>query len=209
MERSKLQGTLVTSVSRGNVVAGLLPRSQLGSSAGSMMRIRTAGSTACVNNHVDSRGTGTDGSGHPAAERTSTTARDGGDDTHTRNEKDIAQQVQSMTGTPGQRVRAGLVDTRVIGKPDQFDGDPIKYADWSFKLRSNLGDVDQRFQQELTTIETSSTPRLNATLGSEESALSTQMYHILVMTTAGAALDKCHNASVNEGVEARRQFVME
>ena len=35
------------------------------------------------------------------------------------------------------------------------------------------------------------------------------MYYILVMTTAGAALDKCHNARVNEGFEAWRQFVME
>ena len=35
------------------------------------------------------------------------------------------------------------------------------------------------------------------------------MYYILVMTTAGAALDKCHNACVNEGFEAWRQFVME
>ena len=34
----ELQGTLVTSVSRGNVVAGLLPRSQLGSSAGTWTR---------------------------------------------------------------------------------------------------------------------------------------------------------------------------
>ena len=51
-----------------------------------------------------------------------------------------------MTGTPGQRVRAGVVDTRVIGKPDQFDGDPMKYADWSFKLRSDFVAVDQRYQ---------------------------------------------------------------
>ena len=49
----------------------------------------------------------------------------------------------------------------------------------------------------------------NANLGSEEGALSTQMYYILVMTTAGAALDKCHNAGVNEGFKAWRQFVME
>ena len=54
---------------------------------GYLKRIRTAGSTACVNNHVDSRGTGTDGSSHPAAERTSTTARDGCDDTQTRKRK--------------------------------------------------------------------------------------------------------------------------
>ena len=121
----------------------------------------------------------------------------------------LARQVQSLTGTPGQRVRAGVVDTGVIGKPEQFDGDPMKYADWSFKLRSYLGAVDQWYQQELTTTEASSTPRLNATHSSEESALSTQMYHILVMTTAGAALHKCHNAGVNEGFEAWWQFVME
>ena len=48
---------------------------------------RTAGSTACVNNHGDSRGTRSDGSGHPAAERTSITARDGDDDTRTRKRK--------------------------------------------------------------------------------------------------------------------------
>ena len=134
---------------------------------GYLKRTRTAGGTACVNNH------------------------------------------ESMTSTPGQRVRAGVVDTRVIGKPDQSDGDPVKYVDWSFKLRSYLGAVDQEYQQELTTTETSSTPRLHATLGSEESALSTQMYYILVMTTAGAALDKCHNAGANEGFEAWKHFVME
>ena len=104
----------------------------------------------------------------------------------------LARQVQSLTGTAGQRVQTGVVDTRVIGKPDQFefDGDPIKYADWSSKLRSHLGAVDQRYQEELVTTEASSTP------------LSSQMYCILVMTTAGAALDKCHNAGVNEGFEA-------
>ena len=54
---------------------------------GYLKRTRTAGGTACVNNHVDSRGTGTDGGSHPAAERTSATARDGGDDTHNRKRK--------------------------------------------------------------------------------------------------------------------------
>ena len=176
---------------------------------GYLKRIRMAGSTACVNNHVDSRGTGTDGSvaiqhlnARLQQQETAVTIL-------TQERERLAQQVQSMTGTPGQRVRAGVVDTRVIGKPDQIDGDPMKYTDWSFKLRSYLGAVDQQYQQELTTTETSSTPRLNATLGSEESALSTQMYNILVMTTAGAALDKYHNAGVNEELEAWRQFVME
>ena len=132
---------------------------------GYLNRIRTAGSTVCVNNHVDSRGTGTDGSGHPAAERTSTTARDGDDDTRTSKRKTCTASAE----------QAGVVETRVIAKPDQFDRDSMKYADWSFKLRSYLGAVDQRYQEELTKTEASSTPRLNANLGSEESALSTQM----------------------------------
>ena len=127
----------------------------------------------------------------------------------TQETESLARQVQGMTGTPGQRVRVGVVGTRVIGKPDQFDGDPMTYADWSFKLRTYLGVVDQRYQEELAKTEASPTPRLNATLDSEGSALSTQMYSILVMTTAGAALDKCHTACVNEGFEAWRQFVME
>ena len=121
----------------------------------------------------------------------------------------FARQVQSLSGPPGQRERTGVVDTQVIGKPEQFEGDPMKHADWSYKLRSYLGAVDQRYRQELATTEASSTPRLNATLDSEGSAPSTPIFCILVMTTAGAALDKCHNAGVNEGFEAWRQFVME
>ena len=65
-----------------------------------------------------------------------------------------SQQVQSMTGTPGQRVRAGVVDTREIGKPDQFDGDPMNFADWSFKLRSYFGAVDQRYDDDRDMVDT-------------------------------------------------------
>ena len=55
---------------------------------GYLKRTRTAGGPACVqSNNVDSTGTGTDGGSHPAVERTSTTARDGGDDTYIRKRK--------------------------------------------------------------------------------------------------------------------------
>ena len=132
------------------------------------------GGTACVqSNHVDSRGTGTDDGGHLGVDRTSTAARDGGDDTHIRKRKPCTASAE-LDRHAGQRVRVGAVDTRAIGKPDQFDGDPIKHAE-SFKLRSYFGAVEHRHQQELTTTEASSTPRLNATLDSEGSALSTQM----------------------------------
>ena len=35
------------------------------------------------------------------------------------------------------------------------------------------------------------------------------MYYILVMTTTGSTSDKCRSAGMNEGFEARKQFVME
>ena len=103
---------------------------------------------------------------------------------------DFASQVQSPTSTIMQK-QPGVVGTRVIGRPDEFDGDPM------------------RCQLEPMTTEASSTPRLSATLSSEASCLSTQMYYILVMTTTGSASDKCHSAGMNEGFEARKQFVMD
>ena len=74
--------------------------------------------------------------------------------TLTQERERLSQQVQSMTGTPGQRVRAGVVDTREIGKPDQFDGDLMKFADWSVKLRSFLGAVDQRYDDDRDIVDT-------------------------------------------------------
>ena len=100
----------MTSVSRGNVCfAAWIER-------GYLKRIRTAGSTACVNNHVNSRGAGTDGGTHPAAERTSTTARDGGDDTHKRKRKPRTASAELDRHT--RTARTGVVDTQVIDKPE-------------------------------------------------------------------------------------------
>ena len=89
---------------------------------GYLKRIRTASSIACVNSHVDSTRTGTPGSGHPAAERTSTTARDGDDDTRTRKRKartDSAGHVEhaktARAGRSGRHTgdrKAGLVRRR-------------------------------------------------------------------------------------------------
>ena len=72
-------------------------------------------------------------------------------------------------------------------------------ADRLPKLRSYLGAVDQQNELEPSTTEESSTPRLNR-------ALSTQMYHILVMMKT---LYRCRNAKVSEEFAERRQFARE
>ena len=80
---------------------------------------------------------GTDGRSHLAAERTSTTARDGGDDIHTTKGK--TRTANAEHDKHARTVRAGRSGRHTGDKPDQLDGDPTKYADWSFKLTSFLG----------------------------------------------------------------------
>ena len=124
----------------------------------------------------------------------------------------LTTRLASSASTSPQRPpdpRASLVDTRLLGKPENFSGDPQKYPGWSFKLKAYLGAIDVRYQALMAHVEQSSGPLLNVGLSPEEAQLSTQLYYVLVMLSSGAALDKCHNAGVNEGFETWRNFVME
>ena len=54
---------------------------------------------------------------------------------------DLVSQDQSATSTITQK-QPGVVDTLVIGRPDEFDGYSMKYTDWLSKLRAYFGVVD-------------------------------------------------------------------
>ena len=62
--------------------------------------------------------------------------------------------------------------TKVIGKPDHNNGDPTKFGDWSFKLKSYMGALDPRYQQPFAENEQSADPILNATRDHTEATLS-------------------------------------
>ena len=137
---------------------------------------RTAGGTACVNNHGDSRGTRSDGNGHPAAERTSTTARDGDDDTRTRKRK--TRTASAEHGEHARTARAGQSSRHtgdrkarpVRRRSDEVCGlvvqtEIVPRSPGSAVSRGVDEDRSHRRHQDST-----------QTLGSEESALSTQMY---------------------------------
>jgi hypothetical protein len=123
----------------------------------------------------------------------------------------LTTQLASSTSTSPPRPPGppSLVDTRLLGKPENFTGDPQKYPDWSFKLKAYLGAIDVRYQALMANVEQSNGPLLNVGLPPEEQQLSTQLYYVLVMLSSGPALDKCHNAGVNEGFETWRNFVTE
>ena len=61
----------------------------------------------------------------------------------------------------------------------------------------------------MANVEQSNGQLLNVGLPPEEAQLSTQLYYVLVMLSSGPALDKCHNAGLNEGFETWRNFVTE
>ena len=99
-----------------------------------------------------------------------------------------------------------LVDTRLIGKPQSYDGDPTKFPDWSFAMKSYMSALNPAYQA-LLNVEASQVPMRNASLDPENAALGTQLYYVLVMLCTGSALNKCYNAGPGEGYETWRLFV--
>ena len=77
-------------------------------------------------------------------------------------------------------VPGGMIDTRLIGRPDNFDGGNT-WRDWSTVFRSYASAVSIRLGDMLLHCETQSTPVLNATLPASDSALSAQLHFMLVM----------------------------
>ena len=81
------------------------------------------------------------------------------------------------------------VDTRSIGKPDSFKGDPKEYADWSFVFKAYMSCISTRYIELFERIESSRVPMPNRLLGENDRALSTQMYYVLAMLVKNRPLD--------------------
>lgn len=117
------------------------------------------------------------------------------------------------TGTATGAINAGgpherrpLVDTRVLGKPDSFDGAQEKWRDWSTILKAYCTVASPLLGDVLEACEFSETPFLNIGQSDGEREASRQLYYILLMLCRGAALDLVTNAGVGEGAEAWRRL---
>ena len=101
------------------------------------------------------------------------------------------------------------IDTMVIGKQDHYNGDPTSFSDWSSLFKVYMGTLDSRYQQLFTEAEQSAVPILSATRDPTEATLSGHQYHVSVMLSTDTALDTCHNAGINDGLETWRQYTVE
>ena len=88
----------------------------------------------------------------------------------------------------------GMVDTRLLGKPEKWNGTDAAWKDWRFVVRAYLqaamptiGDLLDRAEGDTTQVECEH-------LSVEEKASSQQLYYVLVLLTSDRALDKVQAA---------------
>ena len=99
------------------------------------------------------------------------------------------------------------IDTRLLGKPDRFDGSDSSWKDWEFVTRSYLMAAIGGIGQGLQTAESEPNMQVqNVHLNPEQRGASTQLYFALVMLTTGRALDKVQGAGAGEGFQAWREL---
>ena len=104
-------------------------------------------------------------------------------------------------------VSRDILDTRVLGKPDVFQGDQKSWRDWAIVMRSYSGLVDVTLVQLMKEAEVSTTPVLRAVLEEPAARSSFRLYHILLMLCKGQALDRLITAGEGEGLEGWRLLV--
>ena len=111
----------------------------------------------------------------------------------------------ARTAVPRTEVRS--IDTRVLGKPEPFDGQ-TGWRDWSTVFRAYCGACNRDLEQLMAKAETNVEATLNVNLDADEAGLSSQLYYMLVMICKGSALTRVVNAGPGERLEGWRSLVL-
>ena len=130
--------------------------------------------------------------------------------TVTRIDSDLSGMVPTaqMNGASsgGNQQSTMTIDTRQIGKPDQFKHDAMEYADWSFVFKSYMSCINYKYLELFERLDQTRSPMLNRMMNDADKALSVQLYFVLVMLVKGRPLDIVQNAGQGEGAEACRKL---
>ena len=103
----------------------------------------------------------------------------------------------------------GVVDTRLLNKPEEFSGRDGDWQKFSLLLRAYIGAVSPRMYELLKIAEDASMSIDRVDLDPGDDALDTQLYYILTMLTKEAGLDKVQLVECGEGLALWRLMVME
>ena len=97
---------------------------------------------------------------------------------------DVDSDVEGDGARPSSRPNF-VVDTRVLGKPDQFDGDLAKWPDWSFVMSSYVHCVSAELGGLLRFAGDHPDPIPMARLPPANQQYSNQLFHMLVLLCRG------------------------
>ena len=100
---------------------------------------------------------------------------------------ELAQQANGAV--PTQPVNT-MIDTRLLGKPEKFDGTDVHWRDWKFVTKSYLQAAMPGIGTLLTKAEATTDDISNEFLSTAMLQMSTQLYYVLVLLTKFRALDK-------------------
>ena len=119
----------------------------------------------------------------------------------------LQQQSNAQIALAAGRGNQSMVDMRLLGKPDKWDGTDSRWKDWRFVTRAYLIAAIPAATEILNKSEdlTDKVAVVDWTEEENKSACK-QIYYILVLLTSGRALDKVQGAGEGEGAEAWRSM---
>ena len=116
---------------------------------------------------------------------------------------DVAVVERLLPGKREFQLWMGCIDTRLLGKPDKFDGQDSCWRDWKFITKAYIQAALPEIRALLVRAEETSDDVRNVVLNAPEQALSVQLYYMLALLTKNRALDKVQAAGEGEGNGSR------
>ena len=112
-----------------------------------------------------------------------------------------------MAVAPTGEIGDGIVDTRLLGKPEKWGGDKKEWRHWSADVRSWVGAVNKELREAMVIVQTRETPVDHANdLNPQQQALNTKLHFILNSLVKGGAKDTLLNCPEGNGLEVWRRF---
>ena len=100
---------------------------------------------------------------------------------------------------------AGAIESKVVGKPERFDGASEKWRDWSVVFKAYATAVFPLLAPLFAAVELADNDVANvAATDDQQRTLSLQLHHMIVMTCSGSALTRVLNCGQGEGLAGWR-----
>ena len=104
----------------------------------------------------------------------------------------------------------GVVDTRTLGRPEQFAGDPAKWRDFKLIFGAYCGAVSPRLAELMESMVGRDAMSPLASYSPEDSVLCVQLSFMLTLLLRGGALEKVRNCpEAKNGLEVWRLLLFE